>query len=166
VLGKVVIRTSIVENADEGFTAQNRADRVAKFVREFHANNNLVRPNLMLDEQTEVAKQLASAIFAYDSAKQEVESAKFFDKWAVEGREARLFNAVLACDKLIINAKALGMIPPDADIVRKLAECDKKRADLESRLNLASRRISNLENLLRLHGIQVPRPDTLEGDVE
>lgn len=68
--------------------------------------------------------------------------------------------------KLLDKANVRRLIHPSEDALGKLAECEKKRADIESRLHLASRRISNLEGLMRLHGIDVPPPDTLEGDVE
>jgi hypothetical protein len=152
--------------AHEEFTAQKRVDRVKKFVSDFHANNDLVRPNPMFDAQIELANELASAISAYGTAQTAVEQAKVFDKWAVAGKEAYLFHTIVQCDKLIVKAKALGIIPPDADTVRKLAECENKRVDLDRRLALASQSISNLENLLRLHGIEPPRRDTLSGDVD
>jgi cell fate (sporulation/competence/biofilm development) regulator YlbF (YheA/YmcA/DUF963 family) len=153
-------------SAHEEFTAQKRVDRVKRFVSDFHANNNLVRPDPFFYEQTELANELASAISAVDSAQTSVEHAKVFDKWAVAKKEVELFHAFVECDKLIVKAKALGMIPPDADTVRKLTECEKKRAELDRRLALANQSISNLENLLRLHDIKPPRRDTLSGDVD
>jgi len=162
----------------EEFTAQNRADRVKRFVEQFHQNNTLIKPNLASVEQLEAAERLASAISAYDFARQEVESTKVFDQFAVSGKEVRLFHATIECDKCIIRAKALGMIPPSED---KLVECEKnkdamekllhelegQRADLESKLNLARQRITDLESLARLHGIDpTPRRDTFEGAVE
>jgi len=77
------------------------------------------------------------------------------------------YNAARCVQIVVDKARILGLLQPNENVRRKFAECAEKKVELEKQLQQAHRRITNLENLVRLLGGDPnSASDTFSGDIE
>ena len=101
------------------------------------------------------------AISEYDRAK--VEHSNHDD--LIELRY--LYNTAHCVQIVVDKARALGLLQVNENIPRKFADCTEKKVELEKKLSQTHRKITQLENLVRLLGGDPnTASNTFSGDVE
>ena len=137
------------------FTAQQRIDRVEKFVQDFHGDKIVVKPDPTSKYQVELASLLAASVEKYEMAKQNRENAKIFEHEKISQTEVEVYHASLNCARNIDAVKAQGMMLDIGELQQKLKKCESERVQLEQQLNETRKALqesqdqtANLERLL------------------